>query len=164
MISEICFEEPLLKSAQSVFETMIFMDIAESCDPALIKDNPPAILGSITFKGSIEGCLSISCSQACSREIAMNMLGMEPDEQISDEEISDAIGEVSNMVMGSLKTLLDDGSIQIEVSIPTVIKGSELEGCLRDNSERVVLQACLEDTYPVSIVLHYRMVSSQDNN
>lgn len=164
MIGEICFQDVILKSTQSVFETMIFMDIAESCDPALKESHPDTILGSITFKGTIEGCLSISCGQACGQEIAMNMLGMEPDEEISEEEINDAIGEVCNMVMGNLKTYLDDGDTQIEISIPSVVNGNGLKRCLRGSSSSALFEACLEDMYPLSVLLEYRMAAGQKAN
>lgn len=164
MISEICFDEILVVSSKTVFETMIFMDITESCDPAMKNDDPESIMGSISFKGSIEGCLSIFCSKKCSQLIALNMLGMDEDEQISEEEIQDAIGEVANMVMGSVKGALDDSPVKIEVSIPIVVKGSGLEQCVHDSSNNVLFEACLEESYPLSIRLEYRAASGQNNN
>lgn len=165
MITEVCFEELLLKSTQVVFETMVFMDISDTYDPA-IKENAAeeCVLGSITFKGTLEGCLSISCNHNCAKTIAANMLGMDVDESISDEDINDAIGEVANMVMGSLKGSLEDSPFTIEVSIPTVIKGNGIERCLRDAFDNTLLDVCLEDTHPINILLQYRVASQSGRN
>jgi hypothetical protein len=61
VVDELCFSEALLSGAKEVFGTMIFMDLQESTEPdENIKG--PAVLGSITFTGVIEGCLAICCS------------------------------------------------------------------------------------------------------
>ena len=36
------------------------------------------------------------------------MLAMDPSEELSEAEISDAIGEVTNMIMGGIKTRILD--------------------------------------------------------
>ena len=61
MIEQICFGKTLIESAKEVFETMAFMDLTESTEPdQSLKDL--ALLGSITFKGGLEGCLTICCN------------------------------------------------------------------------------------------------------
>jgi len=126
-----------------------------------VNTSPESILGSITFKGSIEGRLSISCSQECGRLIAINMLGLDTDESVSDEEVHDAIGEVVNMVMGSLKGSLDGSPVQIEMSIPSVVKGACLEPCVNDGSNRVSFEAFLDGAYPINIQFEYRQAKAR---
>ncbi len=155
MIDQICLNEALLEGAKEVFETMIFMDIEESSEPDqhIQGDN---ILGSITFKGDIEGCLTICCGEICAKTIAANMLGMELDEQISPHDIDDAIGEVSNMVMGSVKARLQDKFSNLNVSIPTVVRGQEIENSLGDSANKVSVKVNIEDEYAAEMALLYR--------
>ena len=158
MVTEVCVEEMLLKCTQEVFETMIFMDMSDSYDPAIHNlDTEECFLGMITFKGNIEGCLSISCSSDCAKLITINMLGMEPDEPVGDEEIFDAIGEVCNMILGSMKASLQSLPLVIGISIPTVMKGCGIKQHLSEVSGQASVQTCLEDEHPLKVFLEWRL-------
>jgi len=161
MVDDICISDVLLAGAKEVFETMVFMDIAEVPEPdRKIEDD--AMLGSITFKidfeGNMQGCLTICCSMSCATTIAANMLGMEPTEEISEAEVRDAIGEVTNMVMGSVKTRVQDKVGNLQVSIPTVVSGRDLEYSLGDGASKVSVIVSLEDEYIADISLLCRKV------
>ena len=65
--------ETLLEAAKEVFETMIFMNIEEASDQEAKMDGT-MFLGTITFKGGIEGCLSIALEEACGIAVAKSML------------------------------------------------------------------------------------------
>ncbi len=144
MIEQICMTETLLEAAKEVFETMIFMNIEKAPDQEA-KLNGTMFLGTITFKGGIEGCLSIALEEACGIAVAKGMLCMEPDEEVPDEDLADAIGEVANMVMGSVKTRLQDTIPNIEISIPTVICGRILKNNMGDCSVKAVLRVKIEE-------------------
>ncbi len=133
MVNELCLNEALLDGAKEVFETMIFIDLEKSEDSNLVIEGD-SLMGSITFTGNLEGCMTICCDTDCAKAIAANMLGMEPDEQVSNEDVCDAIGEVTNMVMGSLKSRIQDNISKIEVSIPTVVSGQAIENSLGEKS------------------------------
>ncbi len=154
MVDDICISDVLLAGAKEVFETMIFMDLEEASEPdRKIEDD--AMLGSITFKidfeGNMQGCLTICCSTPCAKTIATNMLGMEPDEEISEAEIRDALGEVTNMVMGSVKTRVQDEVGNLQVSIPTVVSGRDLEYSLGDGASKISVIVSLGDEYIADI-------------
>lgn len=155
MIDQICLSDALLDGAKEVFETMIFMDIEDTTDPDW-KIEGETLLGSITFQDGIEGCLAICCEIPCAETIAKNMLGMDPDEEIGKDEVSDAMGEVANMLMGSLKSRLHDSAGDLHVSIPTVVSGRELQNSLGDGSSRVSLKVNIEDEYFAELSLLYR--------
>lgn len=155
MIQQVSLTELLLDSAKEIFETMIFMDILESDDPDQQVEGE-AILGSITFKGSLEGCLSICCDRRCAQAITMNMLGFDSAEGISDEDICDAVGEVVNMVMGCVKKRLHDTYSNLELSIPLVTRGSQLKNNLGEGTQEVLSAVRIEDEYPAELSLLIR--------
>ncbi|RKY12296.1 MAG: hypothetical protein DRP65_01700 [Planctomycetota bacterium] len=155
MIDQVCLSDALLEGAKEVFGTMIFMDIEESSEPDQQIEGD-ALLGSITFMGDLEGCMAICCGDSCAKTIAANMLGMEPDDQISRDDINDAIGEVTNMVMGSVKARLNGTVGNLNVSIPTVVRGQKIENSLGDPENKVSVKVNIEDEYAAEFLLLYR--------
>jgi len=146
MVEEMCLTKALLEGAKEVFETMIFMDLEECADDDRHIEGD-ALMGTITFQKSLEGCLGICCGMKSAESIAANMLGLEPGEEISEEDVCDAIGEVSNMVMGSVKTRLLEVVEDIQVSIPSVIKGHELTNSMGDGVNKIALKVSIEDEH-----------------
>lgn len=155
MIENICLNKTLLESAKEIFETMIFMDLIEATEPDQSVEGE-ALLGSITFKGDLEGCLTICCSVTCAQAIARNMLGLDADDELAEEDTCDAIGEVANMLLGSVKRLLADSFGDLQVSIPSVVSGKELKNNLGDIAEKVSIIINIEDEYISELSLLYR--------
>lgn len=155
MIEHVCFDKVLIESAKEVFETMIFMDIQESTDSQQ-QTQGDLILGSITFSGDLDGCLGIQLTNTCAQAIAKNMLGMEPEENINEEDINDAIGEVANMVMGSVKARLQDDCKKIDVSIPTVVNGQKIKQNLGHEASEISVNINIEDEYVAKLSLFYK--------
>jgi chemotaxis protein CheX len=155
MIEQMCLTDTMYDSAKEVFETMIFMDLQEAPDSQeqLQKES---MIGTITFKGKIEGCLSVSCDTDCARVIAINMLGSAPTDEISTGEICDAIGEVTNMVMGSIKSRIEAQTGELQVSIPTVVMGRNLQNSLGEGASKVVVKVSTEDESLVVFSILYR--------
>ena len=74
-------------------------------------------------------------------------------EDSSEEDVCDAIGEVSNMFMGSVKPRLLESTGNLEVSIPSVISGRELKNNLGEHSKEVSVKINNEDKYAAGLVL-----------
>lgn len=159
MVDEVCLNDALLSSAKEIFETMISMDIKESCKSEQDIEND-AILGTITFTGSIEGCLAIYCDLPCAKAVSANMLALDSDAELSQEEVNDAIGEVANMVMGSVKSRILTATGDINISIPTVIRGQELNNTLGDSANKVSKKIDIADDYFAELSLSYRESNS----
>ena len=155
MLKQISFADVLLDSAKEVFETMIFMSLEKSPEAAVVIDGS-ALIGTITFKGNMEGCFAIECGMDCAKTISMNMLGMDSEDEVGEDEVCDAIGEVANMVLGSIKTRIQDEVGDIQVSIPSVISGYELRNSLGEDAVKLILNLSLEGQYNVQMSLLYR--------
>ena len=155
MIEQMCLDTILLESAKEVFETMIFMDI-EKCAEDKQDIDGWALLGSITFTGTLEGCLAICCGTSCAEAISMNMLGLDTTENVGEEEICDAMGEIANMVMGSVKSRLLDSVGNLEVSIPSVVSGRKLQNNLGEGAKKICVNVDIEDEHTAEFALLYR--------
>jgi chemotaxis protein CheX len=158
MIEQLSIKEIVLESAKEVFETMIFMDITESTEPDSDIEGW-AILGLITFRGAMEGCLAICCSTPCAQTISMNMLGIDSAEQVSEADTCDAIGEVANMIVGRVKKQLAETVGNIEISIPSVVNGREIKNNLGNDAELVTAKVNIEDKYVAKLSMLYRKSS-----
>jgi chemotaxis protein CheX len=155
MITTVSLKEALLDSAREVFETMVFMALEES-GPDTVNVEEPALLGTITFKGHLEGCLGICCGQAGARAIATSMLGMGSSDELGDNDVSDAIGEIANMVLGAVKSRIQNECGAIEVSIPCVVQGRELHNRLGEGATQVRIRVSIEEEYLADLSLLYR--------
>ena len=155
MIELVNLNEMLLESAKEIFETMVFMDLAETTDPEENVESC-ALLGTITFKGVLKGCLAFCCSEPCAQAIAMNMLGNDTSEEIAEEDICDAIGEICNMVMGSVKKRMAESVGNLEVSIPSVVSGRELKNNMGEGSHKTTVKINIDDEYVTELSLLYK--------
>lgn len=71
--------------------------------------------------GSMKGTITMSFTKEAVFSILSNMLG-EDYTEINDE-VADAVGELTNMIYGSAKTTLNELGYNFEMAIPTVIQG-----------------------------------------
>ena len=155
MVTTVSLKDSLLDSAKEVFEMMAFMAL-EEIEGQTSEMEEATLLGTITFKGDLEGCLGICCGFNCARSIAANMLGMDPDEELSDDDVDDAVGEVANMVMGAVKARIQDEVGSVEVSIPSVVQGLELRNSLGERANEIVVNVNLEEEHCIRFSLLYR--------
>lgn len=163
MVEQAVLGDALLQGTKEVFETMIFMSLEESSqfDPSI---DGRALLGSIAFKGILEGSIGICCSVPCAQGIAVNMLGTDAAGKINEEETCDAMCEVTNMVMGCFKSKLADVVGDLEVSIPSVVRGRELKNNLGKGASKILVKVSIADEYVGEISLLYRNSPEQPSD
>jgi chemotaxis protein CheX len=81
-----------------------------------------AVGASVQFTGEWSGALVIGCDELLGNEAAAAMFGCDTD-NVAADDLSDALGELANMIAGNVKPLLPGA---IAISLPTVVQGSEL--------------------------------------
>lgn len=106
---------------QGVFQSFLGLDVIPHETPETRASGGVTVTSMVHISGGGDALtLSYECSEAMARTIASTMFGSDA-EACTDEEISDAIGEIANMVGGNLKSTLDaDASL----SLPSVVKGT----------------------------------------
>ena len=114
----------VIDATREVFSTMVMMDVADDFplkEP--VSRFKCSITGMVGFAGTYSGVISIHCPVALALKITSSMLGLECDEV--NEDLNDAIGEIANMLGGSVKQVLSKGGLDVKLSIPTVISGED---------------------------------------
>ena len=79
----------------------------------------------VGLAGEICGVLSLRCGKGCATKIASKMLGVPITEAAS--HMSDAIGEICNMVAGNFKAKLNGMQDKCMLSVPTIITGGDYQ-------------------------------------
>ena len=155
MTTTLSLRDALLEGTKEVFETMVFMALNE-VDEELPSSDEVTLLGTITFTGSIQGCLSLCCGMTGAQAVAANMLCMDSPDELSQEDTVDAVGEIVNMVIGSVKTRVLEQVENLTISIPSVVLGRELCAHLSDGTVRVAVNVMLGDEHHATFSLVYR--------
>jgi chemotaxis protein CheX len=132
--------ESIRHSAAQVFSTMLG---SELCSGAFTLENgtPGVNDGVVSFigvAGAWAGTGSITCSPALACRICSLMLMAES--TAVDEDVLDAVAELTNMVIGSVKTDLEAHLGPLGLSIPTVVYGKNFQAKSAGTAEWIVLR------------------------
>jgi chemotaxis protein CheX len=96
-----------------------------------------SISGIIGLAGAVKGMLAIHLPNSAALAITTAFLGMDVEE--IDEDVCDAIGELANMLGGSIKAVLDPAGSEVQLSMPSAIHGEEYAvDCLADSESITV--------------------------
>lgn len=90
----------------------------------------PLIVGSVGFTGEANGMVYLYMETDLAAQIAAGITGMEPAELLTpdnNEIIRDVVGEITNMTVGTFKNGICDLGFQCKVTLPTVLRGSQLQ-------------------------------------
>ncbi len=117
--------EDIVIATKEIFSTMIQMELKEE-DPFYQEENMIStdVMSLVSFTGEHSGIVAIFCSKDIAIRITSNMLGIESAE--FDQDTKDAIGELTNMIAGSLKNRVLEKFGAMQLSVPIVIVGADL--------------------------------------
>lgn len=113
--------EIIRKSTHNVFSTMLGTELS----PLEAIDNPKPfmsseVIGFIGMAGDFAGYVSIHLSRRQATDFTARLIGEDVGEVTSEDEIRDAVGEITNMIAGNVKSALSPLGI-VEIALPTVV-------------------------------------------
>jgi chemotaxis protein CheX len=113
---------PFLEATVSVIKTMAFVDPVPG-KPSIKKGDSAVgdITGIVGVTGMTEGSICITFSRECILSIVSKMFG--EDQKEINEEVKDAVGELTNMISGDSRRRLDAIGYHFLGAIPCVISG-----------------------------------------
>lgn len=109
----------LTKAVLETFETMVGMPLEAEESTAMSMEDHGYLTGSVRFTGQSNGLVTLAFSPHFSLMLAGRLLGGNMDEH-TPEAINDVIGELVNIVTGSLQSKLCDAGLTSEVGLPQV--------------------------------------------
>lgn len=118
----------IVKSTTEVFKTMIGMKVVPG-DIIVEKaqNRKASVIGSIGVAGFLSGSISIFLDRSFAAKASANMLMMDDPAELTDDDLVDAVGELTNMVGGNIKTELFKKTPLFDISVPNVYVGADLE-------------------------------------
>jgi len=135
----------LTQSTLQVFSTMLGVEI--QCGEASVKAGMPeaneGVISFIGLAGSWAGTGSVSCTPLLACRICAQMLMCEAN--AVNEEVLDTVAELTNMIIGSVKTELEQHLGPLGLSIPTVVYGRNFKTKSAGNAEWIVMHFRWDD-------------------
>jgi len=136
-ISESLIRGQILRAVPDVFKTMLGLpavlterdkDQAEPWPPLspVPNDPKPHIVGTVGFLGDASGLIYIYLEEAFAAQCTASLLGMTAAElkEAGPETVNDAVGELTNMIVGVFKNGLCDSGFSCKLTIPSILRGS----------------------------------------
>lgn len=112
---------PFISSLTNTFDTMLGCKVTRGELQLKTNHNPLfEISGIIGLSGKAVGSVIVSFSENVALEAASAMLLMEATEL--DDDVIDAVGEITNMVAGAAKAELEE--YKLSIGLPNVITGT----------------------------------------
>jgi chemotaxis protein CheX len=133
------------RATREVFSTMLGVEMGEA-EVSIENGTPDAndgVVSLIGLAGAWAGTGSVSCSPASACRICAQMLMTES--SAVDEEVLDAVAELTNMIIGSVKTDLEQHLGPLGLSIPTVVFGRNFKTKSAGSAEWMVAKFAWED-------------------
>jgi chemotaxis protein CheX len=112
-------DEEILRITRDVWESFTGRAI-DVADGQARPGGGDVTVGCVTVTGAWQGSVLLACPAQLARMAAAAMFDL-PAEQLDDREVADALGELTNMVGGNIKSLIPGPS---RLSMPAVTVGA----------------------------------------
>ena len=136
-ISEALIRENIVRALGDVFKTMLARKIRLQAVGSDSEDSrwpplpppppaaPPHVVGTVGFLGEINGLIYLYFDEGLAAENAGTLLGMTKEElaESGEDAVNDAIGEITNMVVGGFKNSFCDAGYPCKLTIPSILRG-----------------------------------------
>lgn len=111
-------DDDIYALVQEIWTSFLQLDVLPA---APLQPSDESLSGLIHIHGSWEGSVVVHASRTLATRIASVMFDT-PADQLSTSDTDDALGEIVNMLGGSVKSLVDGPA---SLSLPTVIGGAQ---------------------------------------
>jgi len=123
---DVTLVNPFISATVKVLETMASTKVNPG-KPFLKKDKIARgdVTGIIGITGEANGTISVTFDEGSILGIVSRMFGEELTEM--NAEISDAVGELTNMISGQARRKLEENGREFQAAIPSVVTGKDHE-------------------------------------
>src|ERR1035437_8707304 len=136
--------QSLIRSTSDVFSTMLGTELpagevtVEGTVEGAASEPSDGVVSFIGIAGSWAGTGSVTCSAAMACRVCAAMLMTETPSV--NEDVLDAVAEITNMIIGSVKTDLEAELGPLGLSIPTVVFGRNFKTRSAATAERIYVR------------------------
>jgi len=145
--SEDRLTQQLMHDVKEIFLTMVGLEdllhLPVPIDP--VTDFKECVSSLVGIAGTYNGLVSLHMPSNLAMRAASSMLGM--DVLQLDNDVSDAMGEIANMIAGSFKLHLSSGGRDVQLSTPSVVYGKEYVISLGSHLEQIAVRFATDDDW-----------------
>jgi len=124
-ISNAEMADMLFAATQEVFTSMLGSEIRQLSEPEVNQaETFDGVLSLIGLAGAVIGNGALTCTAEAACDLSARLLMSEF--SAVDEQVLDAVGEITNMIIGGFKNLLEAHLGRLQMSIPSVIFGKNV--------------------------------------
>jgi chemotaxis protein CheX len=114
-------ESDVRQSVETIWSSILGLDVQPGRPVHMSHGDPDLLTGCVQITGAWQGAVTLDCSADLAREAAAIMFGVEP-RGVNQEQIQDAIGELTNIIGGNFKAFLPE---PCHLSLPAVTEGTD---------------------------------------
>ncbi len=114
-------------AAKNVFSTMLSFNVEFQKLDGSFFDGGEHVAGTVGITGAFNGMVYLYSSAPFARQMTCSLLGMKDSEIEGNEMVNDAMGELTNMMAGFIKSRLDNAGCRCVMTIPSVIRGRDFK-------------------------------------
>lgn len=129
-------EHGLVKAVSEVTSTMFNYE-SKVIPLTEVDAAPPGLSAIVGFGGKISGFIAIHMTSSSACTMASALLGMSFDD--IDDLVSDAMGEMVNMLAGGLKKYASQDEDIFKISVPSIIYGKSYSTYARKDAQQLML-------------------------
>lgn len=161
-LSDTAVEQAIVKGVSEVFETMTREKVefsGRTPNPPLhsrpIGISGPHVVASVGFVGDVNGIINTHFDDNIAVELAAKMLGMTPEEIAANDVLTDATGELTNMIAGVFKNTLGGVGVVCKLTLPSIIRGTDfhVDHALKEGRRYIFNFACRGKAVVTDIIL-----------
>lgn len=112
-------EQDIFQLVESIWSSVLGLEVRHNAGEVTLEARERFLTGCVQITGDWEGAVVLHCSAELSRLVRSIMFEVEPEDGTADEA-EDALGELTNMIAGNLKSLLPGICY---LSLPIVVNG-----------------------------------------
>ena len=112
-------------SVLGVFKTSFGLTAVQVSAPQPPEQSDELIFSEIRFEGSVTVCIRLCMSAGGAASLSSIALRM-PSAEICDAHLDDLVGEMSNMILGAVKSRVSDLGIPCRMLIPSVTRSQAI--------------------------------------
>jgi len=111
----------------TVFDAMLAMELQPSVPGITMRTTETQVIGMVGLAGAVTAVICLRVPIKTSERLTRAMTGMEPEESLSEGDVNDVIGELTNIIAGKLKSCFRTNGVPCNLSLPTIVRGNHLD-------------------------------------
>lgn len=129
--------DDMLKHATTeVFSTMLSLKVQFEPEQRESLAGEMHVAGAVGFTGRFNGMIYLYSSVTFAHHLTSVLLGIPQNAIEGNEMVNDAVGEMTNMLAGMIKSRMCDRGVPCVISIPAVVRGKDFRIDSMSSTER----------------------------